>query len=70
MNNKLPLERIFGVPKKDGRYIDNSMGAFATEFQKAVSDSPVEFLQNVLNMKEEINAPYPSSWIGRIIRDF
>lgn len=58
LNNKLPLERLFGVPKKDGSYIDNSMEAFATEFQKAVSDSPVEFLQNTLNMKEEINTVF------------
>ena len=66
LNNKLPLERIFGVPKKDGRYIDNSMGAFATEFQKAVSDSPVEFLQNVLNMKEEINAAFVKALVRGI----
>ena len=58
MNNKLPLERSFGVSQEDGRYIDNSIGAFASEFQKAVSDSPVEFLQNILKMEEEINAVF------------
>lgn len=58
LNNKLPLERSFGVSQEDGRYIDNSIGAFASEFQKAVSDSPVEFLQNILKMEEEINAVF------------
>ncbi len=55
VNNKLPL-RVRGSHKEEsGRYIDNSQEAYATEFQKAVSDAPDEFLNNVLNMEEEIN---------------
>ena len=66
LNNKLPLKRFGRFPEKDGRYIDNSMEAFASEFQKAVTDSPVEFLQGILNMKEEINAAFVKALLTAI----
>lgn len=33
LNSKLPLERFFEVPQKDGRYIDNSMGRLQQNFK-------------------------------------
>lgn len=58
LNNELPSRKFGEFKEKNGRYIDNSLEAFASEFQKAVSDAPVEFLQNILKMEEEINAVF------------
>ena len=58
LNNELPSRKFWEFKEKNGRYIDNSLEAFASEFQKAVSDAPVEFLQNILKMEEEINAVF------------